>query len=331
VCLVILTTIAVAAALRWLAPAMIPFTLAVLFSLVLSPLIALQEERLRVPRGVAVAATLVVAFLLFGGVATLVSASVGQLAANAGAYQQKATALLRLGVTSLPLREFGIDEAAVYDPLRKYSVGALGSLLMGTTNAVVEILSNGVLMLVFMVFLLLGSRSRPPRSDDTWSRAEAQIKRYLVTKGVLSAVTGALVGSVLTLLGVDLALVFGLFAFLLNFVPSIGSIIATLLPLPIVIASPEITPLAATLAIAIPGAIQFTIGNIVEPKVIGLSLDLHPVAIIMNLIIWGMIWGVVGMLLSTPILVVIKIVCEKAEATRPLASLLAGRIDELRG
>jgi AI-2 transport protein TqsA len=331
VCLVILTTIAVAAALRWLAPVMIPFILAVLFSLILSPLIALLEERLRAPRGVAVAATLVVAFLLFGGVATLVSASVGQLAANAGGYQQKATALLRLGVTSLPLEEFGIDEAAVYDPLRKYSVGALGNLLVGTTNAVVEILSNGVLVLIFMVFLLLGSRNRPPRAADTWSRAEAQIKRYLVTKGVLSAVTGGLVGGVLTLLGVDLALVFGLFAFLLNFVPSIGSIIATLLPLPVVIASPGITPLVATLAIAVPGAIQFTIGNIIEPKVIGLSLDLHPVAIIMNLIIWGMLWGIVGMLLSTPILVVIKIVCEKGDATRPLAALLAGRIDELRG
>lgn len=330
-CLVVLTTIAVAAALHWLAPAMIPFTLAVLFSFILSPLISLQESRLHVPRGVAVAATLVIAFLVFGGVATLISASVGQLAANAAGYQQKVTAVLRLGVSSLPLAELGIEEAAVYDPIRKYALGTVGSLLMGTTNAVVEILSNGVLVLVFMVFLLLGSRERPPRPDDTWSRAEAQIKRYLVAKGVLSAITGGLVGAVLSLLGVDLALVFGLFAFLLNFIPSIGSIIATLLPLPVVIASPGITPLVAVLAIAIPGAIQFAIGNLVEPRLMGRSLDLHPVAIILNLIIWGMLWGVVGMLLSTPILVVIRIVCEKAEGTRPLALILAGRIDELRG
>ena len=104
----------------------------------------------------------------------------------------------------------------------------------------------------------------------------------------------------------------------------------TFLPLPVVIASPDVSMAAAVLAIAIPGAIQLTIGNIIEPKVMGESLDLHPVAILLNLIIWGMLWGIVGMLLSTPILAVMKILFEKFEGTRPLAALLAGRIGDLR-
>jgi AI-2 transport protein TqsA len=330
VCLVTLATLAVGATLHWLAPVMIPFVLAIFFAFILSPLIEFQVTRLRMPRAAAISVTLVLAFLLFGGVAALISASVAQLAANADGYQAKATALMNMAASMLQLERFGIDAAAVSGPLKKFSIGALGNMLLGTTNAILDILSNGFLVLIFMVFLLLGAGGRPPDPDGTWSEIDARIKRYLVTKGVLSAATGALVGSALSLLGIDLALVFGLFAFLLNFIPSIGSIIATFLPLPVVIASPDVSMAAAVLAIAIPGTIQFTIGNIIEPKIMGESLDLHPVAILLNLIIWGMLWGIVGMLLSTPILVVMRILFEKFEGTRPLAALLAGRLEKLR-
>jgi len=330
VCLVVLTTLAVGMALHWLAPVMIPFVLAAFFAFVLSPLIDIQVTRLKLPRPAAIAVTLMLAFVLFGGVATLVSASVGQLAANASGYQAKVTALLNEVTRALPLERFGIDAATVSDPLRKYSVGTLGSMLLGTGNAILDILSNGILVLIFLVFLLLGATGRAPDPDSTWSKIDARIKRYLVTKAGISAATGVLVGGTLALLGIDLALVFGLFAFLLNFIPSIGSIIATLLPLPVVIASPDVSQPAAVLAIAIPGIIQFSVGNLIEPKVMGESLDLHPVAILMNLITWGMLWGIVGMLLATPILAVIKILCERFPGTRPLAALLAGDLAALR-
>ena len=117
VCLVILATTAASATLYWLAPVMIPFVLAVFFAFILSPLIELQVTRLRMPRAAAIAATLALAFLLFGGVAALVSASVGQLAANADGYQMKATELMNMAAAALPLERFGIDAAAVSDPL----------------------------------------------------------------------------------------------------------------------------------------------------------------------------------------------------------------------
>jgi AI-2 transport protein TqsA len=163
-----------------------------------------------------------------------------------------------------------------------------------------------------------------------WGQVEARIKRYIVTKLVVSAATGLLVGIILTVLRIDLALVFGLFAFLLNFIPSVGSIISTLLPLPVVLMSPEISPLAAVLAIALPAAVQFAIGNVIEPKVMGGSLDLHPITILLALIVWGMLWGVVGMLLATPLTAVMKILFERMELTAPVAELLAGRLDALQ-
>lgn len=331
VCLLILSGVALGGALYWLRPVMIPFVLAVFFALGLSPLLELQMRYLRFPRPLAVIATLILSLLLFTLVAALVSASVRQLAANASAYQAKVTQLLTDLAAALPLARFGLRSDALLAPLSEIPVGTVGGLLRGTTNAILDTLSQSLLVLIFVVYLLVGGGSgRLAAPSGVWAEIETRIKRYLVTKALLSAATGTLVGGVLAVLGVDLALVFGLFAFLLNFIPSVGSVIATLLPLPVVIVSPDISPTVAILAIAIPGAIQFTIGNVVEPKMMGESLDLHPIVILMGLIFWGMLWGIVGMLLATPITAVMKILFEKLDYTRPLAGLLAGRLDALR-
>jgi len=327
ICLVCLTVLAIGAALKWLAPVMIPFVLAFFFSQILSPLVRLLVERLRFPRIAAVAATLALAFLLFVGTASLITNSVGQLGANASGYQQKAVELINTTTEWLPFERFGIDDDMVTEPLKRHSLGALGTLLLGTTNAILELLSNGLLVLIFLVFLLLGPASLPAKEGSFWDKVDRPIKRYLFAKGILSAATGLLVGLVLSLLNVDLALLFGLFAFLLNFIPNIGSLIATLLPIPVVVASPDLTTTTALLAVGIPGVIQFTIGNLIEPKLVGDSLDLSPVAILLNLIVWGMLWGIVGMLLSTPILVMLKILCEQFEDTRPLARLVSSSVE----
>ncbi len=145
---------------------------------------------------------------------------------------------------------------------------------------------------------------------------------------LVSGTTGILVGLTLWLLGVELAMVFGLLAFLLNFIPSIGSVVSTLLPLPVVLLSPELSTAAKVAAIAVPGGIQFAVGNLVEPKIMGRSLDLHPVTVLLGLIFFGMIWGIIGMILATPIVAVTKIVLERIELTAPVGRLFAGKIDE---
>lgn len=327
ICLLSLTVLAIGAALKWLAPVMIPFVLAFFFSQILSPLVRLLTERLRLPRAAAVIATLSLAFLLFIGTASLITTSIGQLGANASGYQQKAVQLINSTAEWLPFEHFGIEDSMVTEPLKRYSLGALGNLLLGTTNAILELLSNGLLVLIFLVFLLLGPGSRAAPTGGFWHKIDRPIKRFLFAKGMLSAATGILVGLVLGLLNVDLALLFGLFAFLLNFIPNIGSVIATLLPIPVVVASPDLSTTAAVLAIAVPGAIQFSVGSLIEPKLVGDSLDLSPVAILLNLIIWGMLWGIVGMLLSTPILVMLRILCEQFEDTRPLARLVSASVE----
>ena len=329
VCLLILSAVALGFALYWLRPVMIPFVLAVFFALGLAPLVDVQVRRLRLPRALAVVVTLVLGAALLAGIAALVQTSVRQLTANATAYQDRLADLVAWAAAWVPFDRFGVDASRLLDPLSSIPVGAIGGMLLGTTNAIVDLLSRSLLVLIFMIYLLIGRETRASRVRDAggiWPQIEARVERYIATKAVVSIATGVMVGGVLALLGVDLALVFGLFAFLLNFIPSVGSLIATLLPLPVVLFSPDLGPVAAIAAIAVPGAIQFAIGNVLEPRIMGDALDLHPVTILMALILWGMLWGIVGMLLATPITAMLKILLEQLDATRPVARVLAGRV-----
>jgi AI-2 transport protein TqsA len=328
VCLLFLTAVVVAAALFWLRPVMVPFVLSVFIALGLAPLIDWPVRRLRVPHGLALAGTLVVAVLLLTMLASLVTSSVGQLTERGDEYYAQLTRLLERAVELLPAESLGLDPEEDFDPLARIPAGAVRGMLLSTTNAMVDILSQSLLVFVFVVFLMLGG-SRTP-AGGVWGEIARQVQSYLATKALLSMATGVLVWAVLALLGVDLAMVFGLFAFLLNFIPSVGSVIATLLPLPVVLLRPDMAPLTAVLAIALPGAIQFTIGSVLEPKIMGDALDLHPVTILMALMFWGMLWGIPGMLLATPITAIMKILFMRLDLTQPLAHLLAGRLGTFR-
>lgn len=330
-CLLILSAIAVGFALYWLRPVMVPFVLAVFFSLGLAPVVDVQVRRWRFPRLIAIGTTLLLGVALLVVIALLIQTSVAQLAANADAYQEQLTEVFARAAAVVPLERIGIDERRLLDPISQIPVGAIGGMLLGTTNAILDLLSKSTLVLIFMIYLLIGRETVVPVEDGApklgiWNDIEERVERYIVMKALISGATGLMVGLVLWLLGIDLALVFGLFAFLLNFIPNIGSLIATLLPIPVVLVSPEISPWAAALAIGIPSAIQLTIGNFVEPMLMGDALDLNPIAILLALILWGMLWGIVGMLLATPITAMLKILFEQLDATRPAARLLAGRI-----
>ena len=326
ICLLIVSTVAVAAALYWLRPVLVPFVLAVFIACGLLPLVEFQVHHLRLPHLVAVGSTLIIGVVILGSLGLLISTSVSQLQANADAYQQQIELLVAKISSILPASTLHTEG----NPFTQLPLGNVSSVLLHTTNAIVGLISQGLLVLIFVLYLLLGGAWQNGETGGTWAEIEARVEHYIVTKALISLATGVLVGLTLAVLGIDLALVFGLLAFLLNFIPSVGSIIATLLPLPVVVVSPDISATTATLAILLPGLIQIIIGNIIEPKVMGEALDLHPIVILMTLIVWGMLWGVVGMLLATPMTAILKILFEKLEPTAPVAQVLAGRLDRLR-
>jgi AI-2 transport protein TqsA len=329
-CLLVLSTIAVATALFWLRPVLIPFVLSLFFSLGLAPLVEAQTQWLRIPRGLALLSTLVLMSVALFLISGLVSSSVRELSANSAAYQEKISSMLERGREALtvPLDLLGVDQADIqFDPASVIPADSVGRILAGTTQALVDLFSQGFIVLIFTFFLLAGGSSAAQDQKGVRSQIESRVKGYIVNQTLMSAATGVLVWLILAALGVDLALVFGLFTFLLNFIPNIGSIIAVLLPLPVVLFSPELSSTQAVLAIALPATVQFLIGNVLTPKIMGDALDLHPVTILLALMFWGALWGVVGMLLATPITAILKILMERFDVTEPLARVLAGRLD----
>jgi len=327
ICLIILTAIAIAVALKLFSTVMIPFVLAVFLTYCLKPLVDFQRRRLHAPHLIAVLVTIVLACLLLFSLGLLASAAVSQVVQHKDHYQAQIAQLFNRIMNSVHLEQLGFDITNLSESLFKRFTNTAGKVFAGTISGIMNVLSNGALVVIFLIFMLAGKSTRTTPTTAVRYKIETQVKRYTLTMVLTSGTTGTLVGLTLSLLGVDFAWMFGFLAFLLNFIPSIGSIIAILLPIPVILLSPKMSTAARILAIVIPALIQFAIGNLLQPKLMGRSLDLHPVAVLLSLIFFGAIWGIVGMVLATPITAVLKIFLEKFEYTSPVANLLSGRTD----
>ena len=342
-CLFFLSGIAGAGALYWLRPVLMPFVLALFFTIGVAPILAIIEKRIRAPRIVAVAIAFFLGIAVVALLWVLVWASVASLLRNADVYKKRLaelTARVTPAQSAPPHTENDAvsgdvpnhnHERSASETLSTFVEENVGRWLSEFSNALIEICSNAVMVLIFVFFLLLGGAAEAVPRSGVWSRIETSIRDYIVAKTVISIVTAAVFGFVLWIFGVPLALVFGLLAFLLNFIPNIGPILANLLPLPLIVLHPDLSPLGMVVLIAAISAIQFISGNIVEPKIMGKSFELHPVAILLALMFWGMIWGIVGMFLATPITAAVKILLGEFDHTRPLAQMLEGKFDWLPG
>ncbi len=346
-CLLIIAAVAIATALHWMQAVMIPFIIAVFIAILLTPLVAVLRRRLKLPHAAAVLLTLAIFIVVFvllgslisGAVTGMVGEFLGPRAASAegpidteattgGAYYEQIRDLQEKLIRE-PMEYFHLDPNAV-DYRTIFPASTVKNTVIGLTNVVVDIASKSILIFIFVFFLLIGARPRSAPAKGFWGDVEKKIKKFLMAKFWLSLLTGVLTWLFLFLFKVDFAIVFGVFAFLLNFIPNIGSIVAVLLPIPVVLLDPDLAGHTGmqTVAVALPGAVQFSVGNLLEPKIMGKSLDLHPVTTLLALIFWGVLWGIMGMFLAIPITAIIKIFLERLELTRPIAALMAGRMDQ---
>jgi AI-2 transport protein TqsA len=324
VSLLILAATAAGFALHWMRPVLVPFVLAVMISYMVAPLVDGLQERLRAPRWAALLAAFITIAGVLGLISILLFTSIGGLVENVDLYKERTVALVeRLFAVAA---SFGFDFHKKEDMLRALRNIPLMSLLKNTAGGLLQTLTTTILVQVFAVYLILGHKAGEKRGG-VWGEMDGKIRRYLMTKVATSVLAGVVVGLVLWAFGLELALLFGFCAFLLNFIPSVGSIVATLLPLPMALVQFD-SGLAVFAVIAIPGIFQLVVGNGIEPRLMGEGLDLHPLTILLALIFWGLIWGIVGMLLAAPITAILKIILARFETTNPMAELLAGRLPE---
>lgn len=212
-------------------------------------------------------------------------------------------------------------------------MGILKDNAKDISSLIIALSSKFVMTFVFLMFMLIEApylddkiekafRQNAKRVKKILSTISEQVSRYLGTLALISFATGVCAWIVLTVFGVQLAAGWGVLTFLLNFIPTVGSIIATIPPviMAVIQFSPGLfKPLLVLLSLT---AIQITIGNIITPKVVGDRLGVSPVVILLSLLLWGMIWGIPGALLSTPIISIIKIVCENIQSLHSIAVLI---------
>lgn len=326
ICLFILALVGLGFAMAQLGPVLVPFVVALLITYCLKPATELQVEYLRMPRAAAIVTTGIVGLACLGALGLVATVGITAMAENVGSYREHFQDFLQSTAELLPAELLGL-EVDVDTGVFTIPEHITHSFMAAALSEATILLSNGALIFVFMLFMLIGTGRPPSERPDVLLAIEKRVQRYLLVLLALSLSTGVLVGLTLHLLGVPFALLFGFLAFLLNFIPNIGSIIATLLPLPVILLSPGLTPFAQVLAIVVPGLIQFSIGNLIAPRVQGTALNLHPVVILLAIMFFGMIWGVAGAFLATPITAIVKIALERSTTTRPLAYLLAGDLE----
>jgi len=316
----IITAVALGAALSVLQSVALPFVVALLLTYVATPLVDFVQMRLRLPRWVGLVLSLLITNGLFAGLVLLIVQSVSSMQVNAGLYVQRLTEFSTNIIVWMQAQGLNIDPDLVSKEIETLPFAEMATDALGSAA---DIVSKAALTLLFFIFIVI-SRSPWEHTGGVWEKIDGSINRYLRVKLFTSVMIGVATGGVLFAFGIDLALVFGILGMLLNFIPTIGSVIGIVATVPLIFVS--LDPLTGLAAVGCLVLAQNVIGNGLEPKLMGEGLDLHPATILLGLGLWGMIWGVIGMLLSAPLMAIIKILMQRYETTRPFAELLAGRI-----
>ena len=311
---------------------LVPFLLAVFLALItVRPMLWLQQRR--VPSVAAALLIVTAMMLILAVVGGIVGTSIADFTAALPTYQERLDAIVQ-GTIEL-VAGFLDDDAPLTDIGSLIDPGWAMRQAASILNALQDVLSNTFLILFTMVFILLEASSMGVkvhaafgRSAESFERPRQflhKLGRYMGIKTVVSMATG-LSASLLTMwIGLDFPLLWGMLAFLFNYVPAIGSIIA---------AVPAILMALVQLGVGDAGttalgfmAINILFGNVIEPRLMGYGVGISPLIVFTGLVLWGWIFGPVGMLLSVPLTMTVKMALEADERTRWLAILIGSERD----
>lgn len=327
--LAIITVIMLGAVLKIAASILLPLIIAILLSFIIAPLVNLLD-RPRIPRVIAILVVVLILcgflFLVFLFFQTSVNSFVRQYPKYAERFSE-----ISMQIEMMIKNRFDIQFDFSTDINWQ---GALRDYLVSFSGSLMKFFTSLGLILIFLIFLLMEKhlfRGKLARAfDESTGRQigrvvdhiNRDVARYINLKFFISLATGIVVWFFLSIIGVDFPLVWGVLAFLLNFIPSIGSFI--LIVITITMGVIQFYPLMgkiAAVAVSMIGT-QVIIGNILDPRLQGQRLNLSPLLILFSLIFWGWIWGTVGMFLAVPLTAVLKIIFENIPILKPLAILM---------
>lgn len=331
--MVILILILVLTLSHFLSGLLIPFVFAVFFAYLLNPAVGWLEAK-RIPRGVAVALpvlalvlTLVLILLMFSGSIQNFLDSTERLKF----YEQRLGAMIKS--VEQQLRSWGILDpgqklhlgAGIVSQLQRYGLDILSS----TTS----LLSSFGLFLLYLLFLLPGMRNFRVKANRAFGvkrarkvnmvngKIKEQIQQYIKAKVLISLLAGFVVFVLCFVFGIDFPLIWGVLAGLLNFIPNVGSVFSSVLPIILALLQFSSPGLIVVFSVCLIVSLSL-IGNLLEPRLMARTLSLSPLVVFVSLMFWGWLWGVIGVILAVPLMAAISIVCQNIPSLRPVAVFL---------
>lgn len=306
---------------------LVPFLLSVFIATVSAPVI-FWLEKLRLPRILAFLIVLFFVIVVLFGFGYVLTNSVDSFLSNTPQYTAKLMEMV--GSIQGLLERFGVDISktnleTLFDPsgLLNYAGGFLKSFS--------TVLSKSFIIFLGVTFMLFETSSlrtkiylltkQEESTENPFKKFSEKLNNYLAIKTVISFLTGFIVTVGLMVIGVDFALLLGVIAFLLNYIPSIGSVIAAIPAVLVALVGLDFN--SVLLVISLYFVVNIVMGNVIEPRYMGKGLGLSVVVIFFSLIFWGWVLGSVGMFLAVPLSMTIKLAFESNESTKPIAMLLS--------
>ncbi len=317
----------------------IPLIIAIFLSFVFAPLTAYLKKR-KMPMVLILLITLVIIAGFFTLAVMVIYTAANSLISGIPNYQASFTRLVTQAIdyisTYATKWELTTDQLSLINISQFLTSGfvSIPSVIKNTMNAFIGVFWNLFLILIYMILILFESdklqhRLKRVMTDenkqstyDAISNIQLQIQKYITVKSLISLAT-ALVGmGIMLAYGVDFIVVCGILLFVLNFIPNIGSVIATGIPITICALQGGFDFRLFSFSLLMIGT-QMLFGNIIEPRVQGNRLNLTPIMVLISLIFWGWLWGVVGMLISVPLTSAINIIIKQMDSKNIFSAIIS--------
>lgn len=316
----------VVAGMKTASPILIPFLLSIFIAIISAPSLFYLQSR-GLPQALSLVVVIGFVLVMIILLAMLVGTSVDDFSKAMPLYQDRLQD--KLLVLSGLLSKIGI-ELSVQAIQQYFDPAAIMKLVANILSGLGSVLTDGFLILLTVCFMLMEASSfpaklhhvldRPDDSLESFDHFLMTVKQYMAIKTGVSAATGLIIWFSLWLIGVDYPLLWGVLAFLLNYVPNIGSIIAAVPAVLLALIQLGAGPAVAVIVVFV--VVNVVIGNVIEPRYMGKGLGLSTLVVFLSLIFWGWVLGPVGMLLSVPLTMTVKIALDHRQETRWVAYLL---------
>ena len=306
---------------------LVPLVLALALCYLMRPMInyltgkkPLCGKRACIPNGIAILIAIFVVICILIAIGVVIFFSVREVTRDWNDYEDRFNELLERGMVWADNK--GLDRERIEDAIRGFDSGAFA---LNAASSIFLILP-GFFTVVLMTLYMLKDYRNDSEKSAFQNQVDSRIRKYIFIKVIISAITGILVGVTLVFLRVDMAVMFGMLTFLLNFIPTLGSFVAVILPIPLVLLDPDKSWITIMLVIVLPTIIQIVIGSFIEPMIAGKAMEMSALAVLISLSFWVSVWGIPGGIISVPLTVVIKLLLESTRVPEciVIAKIISG-------